>query len=438
MDAVDLVDVVVKHQRPGDRPLGPWCFLLAFAILSACSPAPKPAPAPVVDAGYVAAHPERWKAAPAPVANPAAAELEAIGYLPGTKTAPAREGVTLRDPRAMSGLLLYTSGHAPEATLMDETGKVLHTWKKALLEVWPDLRDRPHQPQMEYWRQAYLYPNGDLLAIFDGIGILKLDRNSKLIWATLNQAHHDLVLNPQGDMYVLTRDAHIVESLNPHAPVIEDYLSVLDANGKEKQRLSIIEALLRSPYASLLDACKGKYGDILHANAVVLFDGSAAKSRPEFTGGRVLVSIRELDALVALDPEAGKAVWAWQERFRRQHDPSITRAGTGLLLFDNRGPGTQSAVVEFALDRLQRVWSYEGTPQHPFYSESCGQARRLANGNTFIVESDAGRAFEVTPEGDTVWEFYNPHRAGPEGVYIAALFTMVRLPSDFHPDWLAP
>jgi hypothetical protein len=53
-----------------------------------------------------------------------------------------------------------------------------------------------------------------------------------------------------------------------------------------------------------------------------------------------------------------------------------------------------------------------------------------------ITESDAGRAFEVTRAGEIVWEFYNPHRAGDDGEYIATLFEVVRLPESFPVDWL--
>jgi hypothetical protein len=54
------------------------------------------------------------------------------------------------------------------------------------------------------------------------------------------------------------------------------------------------------------------------------------------------------------------------------------------------------------------VWEYRATPPPSFYSRSRGANQRLANGNTLITESDKGRAFEVTPEGEIVWEFLNP------------------------------
>ena len=62
-------------------------------------------------------------------------------------------------------------------------------------------------------------------------------------------------------------------------------------------------------------------------------------------------------------------------------------------------------------------------------------AQRLPNGNTLITESDGGRALEVTPDRRIVWEFFNPHRAGEQGEYIATLFELLRLPPDFPVDW---
>jgi hypothetical protein len=36
-----------------------------------------------------------------------------------------------------------------------------------------------------------------------------------------------------------------------------------------------------------------------------------------------------------------------------------------------------------------------------------GNAQRLPNGNTLITESSFGRFFEVTKEGELVWEYVN-------------------------------
>ena len=43
-----------------------------------------------------------------------------------------------------------------------------------------------------------------------------------------------------------------------------------------------------------------------------------------------------------------------------------------------------------------------------FFSPYMGIIQRLWNGNTFICESAFGRLFEVTSEGEIVWEYVIP------------------------------
>lgn len=45
-------------------------------------------------------------------------------------------------------------------------------------------------------------------------------------------------------------------------------------------------------------------------------------------------------------------------------------------------------------------------------------------------------AVEVAREGDVVWEYINPNRAGPNGKYIAVLFEARRFARDYVTSWL--
>ena len=90
-------------------------------------------------------------------------------------------------------------------------------------------------------------------------------------------------------------------------------------------------------------------------------------------------------------------------------------------------PGRQSSVTVFDPITRATVWHYRGSDGHPFHSRTCGTAERLPNGNTLVTESDNGRAFELSPDKEIVWEFFNPHRAGNDGQYIATLFELVRI-----------
>ena len=149
--------------------------------------------------------------------------------------------------------------------------------------------------------------------------------------------------------------------------------------------------------------------------------------------------------------------------FGYQHDPKWLRGPDGslrLTVFNNRPPqlGQEgdrpraSQVVELVLpfdqaDGFQRepneafgpiepAWSY--SDPEGFFSSFISGAERLPNGNTLICSGAGGRVFEVTPAGETVWNYRNVHGGDvdpPEHAGKApplALFRATRLGRD-HP-----
>lgn len=361
--------------------------------------------------------------------------LEGLAYLSGSKPAPARSGVTVYDPgRAWAGLNLVVSGHAPWAGLMDMDGNVLHQWQYGFRRVWPD---HPMSDEVEwthYWRRVHLFENGDILAIFERLGLIKLDSESRLLWDRPEGYHHDLFVGADGAIYILQQKAHVVPRWDPEQPLLEHFLTVLDSDGDIRKSVSLLTAFENSAYSPTLHwAPPG--GDAFHSNSIEVLDGSLAGRSPAFRAGNVLTSLRELDTVAIVDLEAERVAWALSGLWHRQHEATLLPNGD-MLVFDNlRAPG-ESEVVE--VDPFSQVvrWSYVGTDDEPFYSETCGAEQRLPNGNTLIVESDNGRAFEVTADGTIVWEYVNPHRTGENGELIAALLDVVRLPSDFPTDWI--
>ena len=139
----------------------------------------------------------------------------------------------------------------------------------------------------------------------------------------------------------------------------------------------------------------------------------------------------------------GALLWRWgnpafegvggpaQKRLFYQHDPTwLPRAPGGplrLLVFNNGGERPdgrdRSEVLELELPfdpaagfsvqagrpygPVKPVWSYED--QATFFSAFISGARRLPNGNTLVCSGAPGRIFEVTPAGELVWDYYNPH-----------------------------
>lgn len=362
------------------------------------------------------------------------AELESIGYSDGLHDAPEHSGVVRYDPeRAAPGVNLYTSAHEAMSALIDMEGHVLHRWRFPFRKAFPRY---PFQNNKlaTFWRRAFVQPNGDLLAIYEGLGLIKIDRNSKLLWKNGNRAHHDLQVMPDGTIWVLTRQAHVLPRISKDQPVLEDFVTELGPNGRTLREISVLSALEGSPFDQNWSERIGQGGDLFHTNTLEVLDGSLEHVDPAFRKGNLLVSMLLLDLVAVIDVQTEKVVWGHVGPYARQHDPHVLPSGT-ILVFDNQGLGEASRVLELDPATWEVRWSYEGRPSEPFYSETCGLAQRLEGGNTLITETDFGRAFEVTPEGQIVWEFYNPHRAGQDGRFIATLMEVERLPPDFPTDW---
>ena len=176
-------------------------------------------------------------------------------------------------------------------------------------------------------------------------------------------------------------------------------------------------------------------GDYLHANAVDILKGPVP-GMPGSRAGQALLSFREISTVALVDPASRSVVWAQSGPWVRQHDAQVLPAGT-LLLFDNEGSSAghgASRVLELDPATSRIVWSYAGRDGEPLESLSRSSQTRLANGNTLIVESMAGRVIEVAPNGDIVWEFVNPVRSGEGDRRIPIIFWVQRIDPDRYFD----
>jgi hypothetical protein len=353
--------------------------------------------------------------------------LEALAYLAAYREPrPGGSGVVRDDPeRRAPGLDLVVSSHRPGAVLMDAAGRVLHEWTLSLAAVAPEAPE-----PKDWWRRAVLLPGGDLLAIFDYQALVRLDRDSQVLWAAVGGYHHDAFVDPEGRTWALFS--------SPGAAGRQDFVRVLDERGRVERQISIGAALGRSPWAPLLRRRRketGK-GDLFHTNTLVPLDGRHAARLPALARGNLLISPRNLDAVAVLDPATERIVWLLTGLWEAQHTPSLLPGG-GLLLFDNRGPaGRRSRVLEVDPLTQEVLWSWDGGEEELF-SPVLGAAQGLVNGNVLVVDSVGGRVFEVARDGAVVWEYRNPHRIEDEGrVKVATLPHVERLPADAPLDWL--
>ena len=73
-----------------------------------------------------------------------------------------------------------------------------------------------------------------------------------------------------------------------------------------------------------------------------------------------------------------------------------------------------------AFGPTEPAWSYTAPDTYSFYSAFISGAQRLDNGNTLITQGMSGRFFEVTPEKEIVWEYWQPYKYDyklPDGTF---------------------
>lgn len=328
-----------------------------------------------------------------------------------------------------------------QAFLLDMKRQPRHRWGVKFSQVWPNPThvQGPVKDTLVCFFACHLYPNGDLLAVLHGVqqlavgyGLVKLDRDSKILWSLPANIHHDVDVGPDGTIYAIQHE--VVNSMPPGleyipTPCLVDSLITLNSDGQPKGKpISVLEAFRDSPYAAILASLEpGKKKDdrpipvtgprfdeqilkedALHTNFVKLLTPEMAKHFPGWKAGQLLISLRNLDAIAVVDPESRSVVWAARGPWQAQHDVQFLENGN-LLMFDNRGLPKGSRVLEYNPRTQAFPWSYSGENWTSFYTSERGLCQRLQNGNTLIVNTEGEEILEVSHNKEVVWTF-SPHR----------------------------
>src|SRR5262249_5077011 len=116
--------------------------------------------------------------------------------------------------KTCDGFTLVTTDKGSQARLIDMRGQVVHQWAMPFYQAWPrspHIGDHLAEARI-HWFRCYLYPNGHLLAIYHaygdtpyGYGLVKLDKDSRLLWKYAACAHHDIDVDEDGTIYTLVQ-----------------------------------------------------------------------------------------------------------------------------------------------------------------------------------------------------------------------------------------
>jgi hypothetical protein len=250
---------------------------------------------------------------------------------------------------------------------------------------------------------------------------------------------------------------HLVQDHDPEVAnygSVSDHPELIDVNGDHRpvrftdeviRRLKALGYLVGSPSAGSLEA------DLLHTNAIA--------HNPQLD--QIMLSVHRLNEIWVIDHSTstreaaghtggragrgGDLLYRWgnpqtygrgspeDQQLYAHHDARWIPKGLpgegNIMIFNNgygRPGGDYSSVVEITPPRDQSgayaiqsdsrfgptrpTWTYPASGRGTFAADFLSGAQRVANGNTFICSGPTGRLFEVTSDGNIVWEYLNPFR----------------------------
>ena len=361
-------------------------------------------------------------------------------------------GVTRYDPgKAHNSFVFYATTNV-RSVLLDMNGNEAHTWPLAGFPT--EMID----PAGNKGRK------GDIIVqkepdIFDNETLMVIDWNGETVWEWGEQApggkagqNHDQAPLPNGNMLVLAHkesapDIHFpdqaIYEVNREGRIVwqwtaSEHIGELGFEGEKREMLLSPSGRARSSILVLNDM--HPLGPNRH------FEAGDERFHPD----NIMIDSREGSVIAIIDKKIGGIAWRMGPEYPAsydnskkafgaahgtprpvdsisgQHDahmipPGVPGAGN-VMVFDNQGAAgfppiylemfLGSRVLEIDPIAQDIVWQYDascsGQPFWTFYSSFISSARRLANGNTLICEGMNGRLFQVTPDGEIVWEFINP------------------------------
>ena len=237
--------------------------------------------------------------------------------------------------------------------------------------------------------------NGDVLfSVAEKIGgsvryeiskVLEVNRSGQVVREIYVPASWHAEFLPNGNLLAVDAIGNVVTEVGPSGNIVwrwspADHILPYNTGtykGFEKET-SIKNIYADSPYARMW------VDDWTHVN-----------SAQRLTNGNTVLSLRNLDLVVEVNPKGG-VIWTYGPLvLKHQHCAWIL--DNGHLLVTDNGNGR---VIEVDRSTQQIVWEYGEGLNMP----NNGCAYRLPSGNTLITDAHNRRIVEVTPDKQVAWE----------------------------------
>ena len=364
-------------------------------------------------------------------------------------------GTTIYYPEKCYNSLILYDGRNGRSFLIDMGGNLVHSWPYTGFPV--EMID----PKINNGLRGHILCQKES-EVYSCETLLIVDWDANIVWEWGKKApggaarqNHDLAPLPNGNIllvafllssipevsdkpvndqifYEVTRDGEIVWKW-----ISSEHIDEFGFTDKKKALLFSDKMRPRSSIFVI--------NDMAPLGSNKWFNSGDERFHPD----NIMIDSREGSFIAIIEKKTGKIVWQMGpdypgsydhskrsftgslprpvDAISGQHDAHMIPEGVpgagNVLVFDNQGaagfppiylnmfPG--SRVLEIDPITKEIVWQYDassgGLPFWNFFSSFISSARRLPNGNTLICEGMHGRIFQVTPNGEIVWEYVNPY-----------------------------
>lgn len=367
--------------------------------------------------------------------------------------------------KAYEGYTLLSPMMFDKTYLIDMLGNVVHVWEHKdnptalhfiLLEngnILGNTGDKfqprsKNQPKTKS-KPKNTNPNKNLNFGGGAKGLMEVDWDGNIVWKWIpgpdeGSIHHDFVRMPNGNTLTnawehVSFEKAIAGGRDPKQTtqrgIAPDVIYEIDPAGKvvwkwyawDHRGMNSVKHLDLNYITSVLPQHRFGNPDWTHFNAL---DYDPATDR-------ILVDSREFGELYIIDHKTGEIVYRWGNpgAYGAGDPPTFTTNGDqilfgphdaqwiqeglpgegNILIFNNgwaRSPVSYSSIIEMDPETGEIVWEYKSKSENSFSSHHISGAQRLPNGNTMICSGNHGHIFEVTKEGEVVWEYICPVAGG--------------------------
>ncbi len=292
--------------------------------------------------------------------------------------------------------------------------KIIHQWKPNYDQIL-----KLYGPHNKLWLgqdknnlsiyHPLLSPDGSIIFNYYMSPLIKIDKDSKLLWGLDGIFNHSNEYDADGNIWapsIIAPTSYLPGMLNDYQ---DDAITEISPGGKLLFRKSVAQILADNGYRTLVLGIGPYEKDLLHLNEIQ----PALTSGSYWTKGDLLISLRNRSTVFLYRSSTNKILWLKTGPWLNQHDAAFIDS-VRIGIFGN------NTVRVFGEDRLldgyneEYIFNFKTNKTETPYTEFLkkakvstpvqGRAEVLSNGDLFVEETINNRLLRGNRK-DIIWQY---------------------------------